>query len=86
MPNISPPNISNPSRSPYVPGSSCPTFIAEGIDEKTNDEFRRYAAVINDPKTPVEKIEVITNEKTAVPYFECLLKKHGISGTVVIKP
>jgi hypothetical protein len=78
--------IGNPSRSPYVPGSSCPAFIAEGIDEKTNDEFRRYALVINDTKTPVDKLEVITNEKTAVPYFNCLLKKHNITGAVIVKP
>jgi hypothetical protein len=78
--------VGKPNRSPYVPGSNCPLFIAEGITTQTDDEFKRYAAVINDPKTPVDKLEVVTNEKAAVPFFQCLMQKHSIPGNVVVKP
>jgi hypothetical protein len=78
--------ISKPDRSPYVPGSNCPTFIADGINTQTDDEFRRYASVINDLKTPVDKLEVITNEQASVSYFNCLLKKYNLPGNVVVKP
>jgi hypothetical protein len=61
-------------------------FIAEGITTQTDDEFKRYAAVINDPKTPVDELEVVTNEKAAVPFFQCLMQKHSIPGNVVVKP
>jgi hypothetical protein len=77
--------VGNAARSPYIPDSGCPAFISKKIDAKTDDEFRRYAAVINDATTPVDKMEVITNNKEAAAYFKCFLTKHNISGQVVVK-
>lgn len=78
--------VGKPRRSPYVPSSECPPFLAQGITTKTADEFMRYAAVINDPKTPVDKLQVITNNQAAAPYFNCLMRKYNIPGSVVVKP
>jgi hypothetical protein len=51
-----------------------------------NDEFSRYAAVINDPGNPLVGLRVITNETGAVPYFTDLRQQHGIPGSVVVYP
>ncbi len=56
------------------------------INTKTDNEFRRYGAVINDPNTPVTGLEVITNEPPAVPYFQNLMTKYNIPGHVVVQP
>lgn len=77
--------VGNAARSPYIPDSGCPAFISKKIDAKTDDEFRRYAAVINDATTPVDKMEVITNNKEAAAYFKCFLTKYSIPGQVVVK-
>ncbi len=50
-----------------------------------NEAKQRYAAVINDPKTPVIGLEVITNEPRSVACFENLLIRFSISGQVVVK-
>ena len=50
------------------------------------DEFRRYAAVVADPKTPAASLEVTVNDAQAKPYFEALLKQFSIPGKVVVKP
>jgi hypothetical protein len=78
--------VSNPGRSPFVPGGKVPDFIQAKIDAKMNDEFSRYAAVINDPGNPLVGLRVITNEPGAVPYFTDLMQQHGIPGSVVVDP
>jgi hypothetical protein len=77
--------IEQPDRSPFVEGSKIPDFMRERILVRVEDEFLRYAAVINDPKTPVIGLEVITNEPRSVPCFENLLIRFSISGQVVVK-
>ncbi|WP_406161975.1 polymorphic toxin-type HINT domain-containing protein [Streptomyces canus] len=54
--------VGNAGRSPFVPGGKVPDFIQAKIDTKMNDEFSRYAAVINDPGNPLVGLRVITNE------------------------
>ncbi|MGQ5580338.1 polymorphic toxin-type HINT domain-containing protein, partial [Streptomyces sp. ECR3.8] len=78
--------VGKPGRSPYVPGGKVPEFIQAQVDEKMNDEFARYAAVINDPRNPLKGLRVITNEPGAVPYFRGLMQQHGIPGSVVLSP
>lgn len=78
--------IDKPGRSPYIKDSACPPFVRDNAVKQAEDEFRRYAAVLKDPATPVKTLEVITNDARAVPFFEDLLAKYGISGTVVVKP
>ncbi len=51
-------------------GSKLPDFMPERILVRTEDEFLRYAAVINDPNTPVIGLEVITNEPRTDLAFE----------------
>lgn len=77
--------IGNPERSPFIAGSDAPDFIRDSVVAEVDDEFRRYAAVIHDAQTPVEALEVITNDSRAIPFFEDLLQKYGIPGRVVIK-
>ncbi|MFB7312170.1 polymorphic toxin-type HINT domain-containing protein [Streptomyces sp. NPDC056192] len=78
--------VGNAGRSPFVPGGKVPDFIQAKIDTKMNDEFSRYAAVINDPGNPLVGLRVITNEPGAVPYFTDLMQQHGIPGSVVVDP
>ncbi|WP_395292956.1 ricin-type beta-trefoil lectin domain protein [Kitasatospora hibisci] len=78
--------VGNPGRSPFVPGGKVPGFIQAKIDAKMDDEFSRYAAVINDPGNPLVGLRVITNESGAVPYFTGLMQKHGVPGRVVVIP
>ncbi|MEV4442187.1 LamG-like jellyroll fold domain-containing protein [Streptomyces sp. NPDC049577] len=78
--------VGNPGRSPFVPGGKVPDFIQAKIDAKMNDEFSRYASVINDPGNPLVGLRVITNESGAVPYFTRLMQQHGIPGSVVVHP
>ncbi len=78
--------VKNPDNSPYVPDSNMDEDIRGIINTKTDNEFRRYGAVINDPNTPVTGLEVITNEPRAVPYFQGLMNKYNIPGDVVVKP
>nr|WP_155071608.1 restriction endonuclease fold toxin-2 domain-containing protein [Streptomyces taklimakanensis] len=77
--------IEKPGRSPFIPGSGIPGFIRSKIAAKTDDEFRRYAAVINDPSNPLTGLRVITNHSGAVPYFQGLMQQHGIPGSVVVR-
>ncbi len=62
--------IEQPDRSPFVEGSKLPDFMPERILVRVEDEFLRYAAVINDPNTPVIGLEVITNEPRTDLAFE----------------
>lgn len=79
--------IGKPDKSPYIaPSTGCPVFVTASVDKQIAGEFQRYAAVINDSKTPVVKLEIITNEQAAVPYFECMFKTYNVSGSVVVKP
>lgn len=50
------------------------------------EEFRRYAAIIAAPDTPVVALEVITNDVRAVPFLESLLRSWGIPGEVLVRP
>ena len=66
-------------------GSRVPPFIRTKAVNDVENEFRRYAAVINDPNTPVVELLVIVNIEEAVPFFENLLKKYNIPGHVVVR-
>ncbi|TFE50975.1 hypothetical protein E3E14_13540 [Streptomyces sp. ICN441] len=70
--------IEKPGRSPSIPGSGIPDFIRSKITAKMDDEFSRYAAVINDPFKALTGLRVITNHSGAVPYFQGLMQQHGI--------
>lgn len=77
--------MDNPTNSPYVNGSIVPPFIRTKAVNDVENEFRRYAAVINDPNTPVVELEVIVNIEEAVPFFETRLSNYNISGHVVVR-
>lgn len=78
--------VEDANKSPFVRDSNVPDFIREKINADIEDEFYRYSQVIKDKNTPVKGLEVITNERRAVPYFEELMKKYNIPGKVIIKP
>jgi hypothetical protein len=78
--------IAKLDRSPFVEGSQIPHFIRDDIIADVKNEFSRYAAVINDPHTPVIGLEVIINEPRAVPFFQDLLNQYQIPGHVVVWP
>jgi len=79
-------HVGDPNRSPYIPDSKAPPFLRERVLNRTDEEFRRYAAVINDSATPARGLEVMTNDPRAVPYFQSLLEKYQIPGQVVVRP
>jgi hypothetical protein len=78
-------HVGNPKQSPFIEGSKTPDFVRENTYKQIDDEFRRYGAVINDAKTPIQGLEVITNHADAVIYFEKLMLKHNIPGRVIVK-
>lgn len=78
--------VGTPGRSPFIEGSQCYPFVRAKIVGQVEDEFRRYAAVLKDPSTPVKTLRVIINNQDAVPFFEKLLAKYGIQGQVVVAP
>ena len=72
--------------SPFVLGSKCDDYVRLMIEEDVAGEFSRYAAVINDPRTPAVALDVIVNESRAVTFFEALLKRFNIPGEVLVRP
>jgi hypothetical protein len=78
--------IENPANSPYVSTSSVPPFIRTKAVSDVENEFRRYAAVINDPETPVVGLLVIVNIAEALPFFESLLSQFNLPGSVIVLP
>ncbi|WP_143178141.1 restriction endonuclease fold toxin-2 domain-containing protein [Cystobacter ferrugineus] len=78
--------IDAPEKSPFISESKCNENVRRWIQQEVFDEFRRYAAVIAAPETPVVALEVITNDARAVPFFESLLRSFGIPGEVIVRP
>ncbi len=78
--------IENPANSPYISSSRIPPFIRTKAVSDVENEFRRYAAVINDPETPVVGLLVIVNIAEAVPFFESLLSQFNLPGSVIVLP
>jgi hypothetical protein len=78
--------VDNPGRSPFVDGSACPSYVRDAIREKVENEFERYAKVINDPSTPVDGLQVIVSHPAAIPYFTTLMERLRIPGTILVKP
>ena len=78
--------IGKPKKSPFIEGSQIPQFIRDDIVADVEDEFCRYAAVINDPHTPVVGLEVIINEPKSIRFFQELLNQYQIPGHVVVQP
>jgi restriction endonuclease fold toxin 2 of polymorphic toxin system len=79
-------HISAADNSPFVPDSKCDDYVRTMIQDEVAEEFSRYAAVINDPRTPAVALEVVLNESKAVPFFESLLQRFGIPGEVLVRP
>jgi hypothetical protein len=77
--------VDNPDRSPFVPTSGLPPYVRQKIVAKLEDEFRRYAKVVNDAASPYRRLEVITNNERAVPFFEDLMRRYQIPGRVVVR-
>ncbi len=77
--------IVQPDRSPFIEDSQIPKFIREKIVNSVTDEFVRYAAIINDPNTPINALEVIINNPSAAAFFQELLQQYQIPGRVVYK-
>jgi hypothetical protein len=79
-------HVGDAGSSPFIPGSKCDEGVRLVIQKGVTHEFARYAAVINDPNTPVVALEVIVNDARAVPFFESLLMRFGIPGEVLVRP
>lgn len=79
-------HVGDAGKSPFIPGSTCDEGVRLAIQRGVTDEFERYAAVIKDPNTPIVALEVIINDRRAVPFFESLLVKFGMPGEVLVRP
>jgi hypothetical protein len=78
--------VDAPEKSPFIPDSKCDAKIRRWIHQELTEEFRRYAAVIADPRTPAVALEVVTNDARAAAFFESLLRSSGIPGEVLVRP
>jgi RHS repeat-associated protein len=74
------------TRSPYISGSGVPDFIEKEVLLQESDQFRRYAAVIDDPTTPYSGLRVIVSSDALVPYFEDLMDTYGVRGYIIVAP
>ncbi|MBN1204949.1 MAG: hypothetical protein JXB05_08490 [Myxococcaceae bacterium] len=78
--------IAAPEKSPFIPDSRCNARVRAIIVEEVTAEFRRYAAILADARTPAVALEVITNDARALPFFRSLLHTLGIPGEVLVRP
>lgn len=76
--------VKNADRSPFVSGSSIPSFLRNKILQQVRDELQRISNVIKDPSNPFDSLEIIVNNSDAKSFFESWLQELDISGTVVI--
>ncbi|MBZ8178537.1 restriction endonuclease fold toxin-2 domain-containing protein [Oscillatoria salina] len=76
--------IANPNNSPYITNSIVPPFIRIKAVADVENEFRRYAAVINDSQTPIVGLQVIINLQEGVPFFVSLLNQFNLPGKVIV--
>ena len=78
----------NLTRSPFIDANPhpIPPPVLRSIRDKIDDEFRRYALVINDPATPVTGLEIVTSTQLSVPFWQRMLRQFGIPGRVVVRP
>jgi hypothetical protein len=75
-------HIKDPDTSPFIDGSKCGDAVRGMIRDQVYKEFKRYAAVINDPATPAVGLEVIINDAQAIPFFQALMHQLGIPGRI----
>jgi hypothetical protein len=78
--------VGKPSASPYVTDSNVPSFLRDKILNEQQSEFLRYKAAIDDPAVPFNRLNVLTNEPKALPYFQSLMDQYKIPGTVKVVP
>jgi hypothetical protein len=72
--------------SPFVPPGIKNARVQGFIDSDIGNEMRRYAAVIGDSGNSYTNLRIITNSSSAVPYFEGMMNKYGVPGTVSVVP
>jgi len=70
----------------FIEGSQCNEMVRTLVRTEERTQFRKYAAILDDPETPAVGLEVIINDSRAVPFFESLLRELRIPGLVVVKP
>ena len=60
--------VGRPGASPYE--GTRPPAIQEMLMKDFDRELRRYAVALADPKTPVERLRIVTNTKDAAVYLQ----------------
>ncbi|WNG41315.1 hypothetical protein F0U61_52200 [Archangium violaceum] len=75
-------HIKDPDTSPFIEGSKCGDAIRSMIRAQVHQEFKRYAAIINDPATPAVGLEVIVNDERAIPFLQALMQQLEIPGRI----
>jgi hypothetical protein len=78
--------VEKPDISPYIHGSNAPDFLRQEVLKDQQSEFKRLAAAIDDPAVPFTRLEILTNDPRAVPYFQGLINQYKIPGTVRVVP
>lgn len=76
--------VDKPDSSPFIQGSRCNDLIRDKIRLKELEQFRRYAAILNDPAIPAVGLELILNDARAVPFFEAIMRELRIPGRIVV--
>ncbi|MFE7278580.1 restriction endonuclease fold toxin-2 domain-containing protein [Streptomyces sp. NPDC057623] len=72
--------------SPFIPPGIKNAKVQGFIDRDIANEMRRYAAVIGDSANHYTNLRIITNNSAAVPYFEGMMAKYGVPGSVSVVP
>lgn len=75
-------HVNDPDTSPFIDGSKCGAAVRDMIRDQVSKEFKRYAAIINDPATPAVGLEVIVNDARAIPFLQMLMQQFGIPGRI----
>lgn len=76
--------VIEPPRSPFIEGSACPEYVRDPVKRELDGQFFRYATVIADPTVPARGLEVRVSDARAAPYFEGLMREHGVPGRVTV--
>lgn len=74
--------VTDPKRSPFIPGSSIPEHIRSNILLDVESELARYSFAVNDSSLPCKNLVLFTNHGKSQEFFRGRMSAHSIKGRV----
>jgi hypothetical protein len=71
---------------PYVDSCQVPPPARMRILADLDEEVARLGRVIADPSIPPRALEIVTDNRQAVPTFQQCLERNSVPGRVVVRP